>query len=29
MPPLGSTEVDRQAVQLIAEWIGSLRPAGR
>jgi hypothetical protein len=29
MPPLGSTEVDRKAVELIADWIRGLRPAGR
>ena len=29
MPPLGSTEVDRDAVKLIADWIRGLRPAGR
>ena len=29
MPPLGSTEVDRTAVKLIADWIRSLPPPGR
>ncbi len=29
MPPLASTEVDREAVKLIADWIRGLRPAGR
>jgi hypothetical protein len=29
MPPLASTEVDRDAVNLIADWIRSLRPGGR
>jgi uncharacterized repeat protein (TIGR03806 family) len=29
MPPVGSTTVDRQAVQLIADWIRSLPPAHR
>jgi uncharacterized repeat protein (TIGR03806 family) len=29
MPPLASTEVDREAVKLIADWIRSLRPARR
>jgi hypothetical protein len=29
MPPLASTEVDREAVKLIADWIRSLGPARR
>jgi len=29
MPPLGSAEVDRDAVQLIGDWIRGLRPAAR
>ena len=29
MPPLGSTEVDQNAVKLIADWIRGLRPADR
>jgi glucose/arabinose dehydrogenase/mono/diheme cytochrome c family protein len=29
MPPLVSTEVDRQAVELIGDWIRSLAPAAR
>jgi mono/diheme cytochrome c family protein len=29
MPPLGSSEVDRDAVSLIGEWIRSLKPAAR
>ena len=29
MPPLGSTEVDRNAVKLIADWIRGLRPPGQ
>jgi uncharacterized repeat protein (TIGR03806 family) len=29
MPPLGSTEVDRDAVKLISDWIRGMRPAGR
>jgi mono/diheme cytochrome c family protein len=29
MPPLMSTEVDRKAVELIAEWIRGLPPTGR
>jgi uncharacterized repeat protein (TIGR03806 family) len=29
MPPLMSTEVDRKAVELIAEWIRGLPPSGR
>jgi hypothetical protein len=29
MPPLVSTEVDREAVGLIADWIRGLRPADR
>ena len=27
MPPLGSTEVDQNAVKLIADWIRGLRPS--
>jgi len=27
MPPLGSQRVDAQGVQLLKEWIESLRPA--
>ncbi len=29
MPPLVSSEVDHKAVELIAEWIRSLPPAGQ
>jgi uncharacterized repeat protein (TIGR03806 family) len=29
MPPLGSTEVDKKAVKLFADWIHGLRPRGR
>lgn len=29
MPPLGTTEVDRTAVKLIADWIRGLRPPGQ
>jgi glucose/arabinose dehydrogenase len=29
MPPLSSTEVDRDAAKLIADWIRGLRPEGR
>ena len=29
MPPLGSTEVDRTAVKLIADWIRALPPGDR
>jgi mono/diheme cytochrome c family protein len=29
MPPLASTEVDREAVKLIADWIRSFQPAAR
>jgi uncharacterized repeat protein (TIGR03806 family) len=29
MPPLASTEVDRTAIKLIAEWIRGLRPGSR
>jgi uncharacterized repeat protein (TIGR03806 family) len=29
MPPLASTEIDREAVKLIAEWIRGLAPAAR
>jgi hypothetical protein len=29
MPPMGTTEVDRKAVELFADWIRGLPPAGR
>ena len=29
MPPLGTTEVDRTATKLFADWIRGLRPQGR
>jgi glucose/arabinose dehydrogenase/mono/diheme cytochrome c family protein len=29
MPPLGSTELDREAVKMIADWIRGLRPPAR